>query len=142
MKIEEIKIGSTYWWINPINKSKSGFVKVLSIDKDTNLLTCEKKTDKKKDICEKIDDIFASDLKKTFTTVGELIEKLKEYDQNMGVELYVSCHTGDDNNNYTSMRKDIWNDTLDKGTIVCVDTDENVVRISNNNTEDYLLDDC
>ena len=35
MKIEEIKIGSIYWWVNPIDKSKSGFVKVLSIDEDT-----------------------------------------------------------------------------------------------------------
>lgn len=136
MKIEDVKVGQTYWWNDPDDGKCSGFVKVVRVyDKDEGIFYCEKKDGGEVDV-------MADELEKTFTTVGELIEELKGYDPNMGVELYLACY---DRNNYTSIRKDWWKDKLKRGTLVSLDTDgenSDVVRISHCYTTDYCLDDC
>lgn len=139
MKTDDVRVGGVYWWNDPDNGTCSGFVKVVSVDEYDGIIKCMQLDKKTQDVVSEVE-VYANELEKTFTTVGELIEKLKQFDPNMGVELYLACY---DRNNYTSICKDWWKDKLKRGTLVSLDMENSdVVRITHCYTTDYCLDDC
>ena len=68
-------------------------------------------------------------------TVGELVEKLKEFDGNSELDIDVSWY---DRQNYNHAHRDIWS-FPNNGIEVCVTEDNGIVTIANENTKDIEL---
>ena len=68
-------------------------------------------------------------------TVGQLIEKLKEFDENSELDIDVSWY---DRHNYNHAHRDIWS-FPNSGIEVYVTEDSGVVTIANENTKDIEI---
>lgn len=130
MDIKDIVVGRMYRYT-----CSSGLYKdyiVESVDEESEQIVCvSKKGDEQTVLC-------AAELSPLpYTTVGDLIDQLKKFDQNTGVDLCISWYHG---RNYCYAHKKRWEEDLDKGTRLFAEDRDGTVEINNCNTEDYDMD--
>ena len=130
MDIKDIVVGRMYRHTCPFDLYKDYIVE--SIDHESEQIVCvSKKGDEHTVLC-------ADELSPLpYTTVGDLIDQLKKFDQNTGVDLCISWYHG---RNYCSAHKNRWDKDLDNGTGLYVYERDGTVEINNCNTEDYDMD--
>ena len=130
MDIKDIVVGRMYRYICPSGLYKDYIVK--SVDEESEQIVCvSKKGDEHTVLC-------AAELSPLpYTTVGDLIDQLKKFDQNTGVDLCISWYHV---RNYCSAHKKRWHEDLDKGTRLYVYERDGTVEINNCNTEDYDME--
>lgn len=132
MDIKDIVVGRMYRYTCPIGSGLYKDYIVESVDEESEQIVCvTKKGDEQTVLC-------AAELSPLpYTTVGDLIDQLKKFDQNTGVDLCISWYHG---RNYCYASKKRWNEDLDKGTRLFVEDCDGTVEIKNSNTEDYDMD--
>ena len=134
MNANEIVIGRKYVHMDvpPGKKYKEPvFVTARGIDEDSDVVTLT--DDKGREFL-----LHVSELEPLpYTTVGELIEKLKTFDPNMGVELKIAWHHG---HNFCIASKDRFDEKLKFGTGVCAYEWCDVIVIENAHSDDYDMD--
>jgi len=129
MDMKDIKVGKKYWY-----KGKSCWVTVDRIDDADGLISCHSENDTKK---ESPIDCVANELERPYTTVGELIEKLKQFDPDMGCEVKAFWRNS---HNFCAAHKQYWQRKLDYGVNLCVFAEGDSIVIVNDESEDYDYD--
>lgn len=124
MNIKDIKVGKKYWY-----NGEGCWVTVDKIDDADGLISCHSE---KSPI-----DCVADELEKPYTTVGELIEKLKQFDPDMGCEVKAFWRNS---HNFCTAHKQYWERKLDYGVKLFVCDGENTIVIENDNADDYEHD--
>ena len=130
MDIKDIVVGRMYRYTCPSGLYKDYIVE--SVDEESEQIVCvRKKGDEQTVLC-------AAELSPLpYTTVGDLIDQLKKFDQNTGVDLCISWYHV---RNYCSAHKKRRHEDLDKGTRLYVYERDGTVEINNCNTEDYDME--
>lgn len=130
MDVKDIVVGRMYRHTCPSGLYKDYIVE--SVDEESERIVCvSRKGDERTVLC----DAELSPL--PYTTVGDLIDQLKKFDPNTGVDLCTSWYHG---RNYCYAHKKRWKEDLDKGTRLFVKKRDCTVEIDNCNTEDYEMD--
>lgn len=126
MDIKDIKVGKKYWY-----NGERCWVTVDSIDDADDLISChfENGTKKGSPI-----DCVANELERPYTTVGELIEKLKQFDPDMGCEVKAFWRHS---HNFCTAHKQYWESKFDYGENLCVCEEGNSIVIENEDADDY-----
>lgn len=130
MDIKDIVVGRMYRYTCPSGSYKDYIVE--SVDEESEQIVCVNKEENEQTV------LCASELSPLpYTTVGDLIDQLKKFDQNTGVDLCISWYHS---RNYCYAHKKRWKEELEKGTRLFVDERNGTVEIENSNTEDYDMD--
>ena len=137
MDVKDIKLGKKYYyngkWLTVVKEPKSNY------DKTDHIVKCVIEGTENSDYvdeeygCETIN-VYASELRESYTTVAELIEQLSKFDPNMGVDLMIFS------NDSKIISKNRFNERMKYGTSLDIDEDCGCIKISNKYCEDYELE--
>lgn len=121
MDIKDIKVGKKYWY-----NGERFWVTVDKIDDADGFISCH--SGKSPIYC------VANELDRPYTTVGELIELLKQFDPDMGCEVKAYWRDG---HNFCAAHKQYCESKLHYGVKLCVCDEGNSIVINNDEADDY-----
>ena len=133
MELKDIIVGRMYRFECPKGSAKrfKDYI-VKSIDEESEEIVCESKEGNEQTV------LCAAELEPLpYTTVADLMDQLKKFDPNTGVDLSISWYHG---RNFCHAHKKSWARDLDKGTRLYVEDCDGTVEIKNDRTEDYDMD--